>query len=815
MARSMDRTNDTRSVLLICALLPAITLAVFWPVLHADFVHYDDPQYVTTNPHVLSGLTLENVKWAFQSGYAENWHPLTWLTHMLDIQLFGLNSARHHLVNLLFHAVNSVLLLLVLKRMTRTLWRSAFVAALFAWHPLHVESVAWVAERKDVLSAFFFLLTLMAYARYVESKVSSLKSKVGAKESKVQSPKSKVVTSAVSPGANPKAKWFYAAAVVFYALGLMSKPMLVTLPCVLLLLDFWPLQRAPKVRFGSQEWKKTWWSLIWEKAPFCALTVLSCAITMHAQKLAMVDATVLPFPVRLQNALLAYVSYLKQIFWPADLAVFYPYPIDFSGGATFGAAILLGAVTLAAILFARKRPALPVGWFWFLGMLVPVIGLVQVGSQTRADRYTYLPAVGIFIAVVWGLVRERLLQTEASTVPAKTSSKPVAASAWPRALPAGCGVLVLGILGFLTHQQASYWHNSETLFRHAAQVNPENYAAWGGLGIVELRRNNPAAALTNLTRALEYAEPRGAAGNIKYFMGAALQVQNKGLEALPYLEASQVLPEQRPERSYRLALSLIEAGRLPEAERDLKEALAAKPDNADFQLGWAALLQAQGQTNKAEEVFNRVVSGHPELGTAQRSFADFLAYQGRWSEAEPHYAAARKILPADARLCRAHAKALAAQGNFKAAIEELRAAVKLEPANVSLNYEMAGFLSQAGQSREAVDFYNRAIETEPKSAAVLNDFAWVLATDPDDKVRDGARAVKLAQSACQLTDWKAAMLIGTLAAAYAEAGQFTNAVAMAEKARDTARADNQETVAKRNEELLSLYRAGKPYRETQ
>ena len=805
----MDRTNDRRSALLICALLPVLTLAAFWPVLSAEFIHYDDPQYVTTNPHVLSGLKWENVTWALQSGYAENWHPLTWLTHMLDVQLFGLNAARHHLTNLLLHIASSVLLFLWLRMATGALWRSALVAGLFALHPVHVESVAWVAERKDVLSALFFMLTLMAYTAYAEG--SSRRD---------EAPSKAVATGRGNdqslPTSTATRKW-YMLTLVCFALGLMSKPMLVTVPFVLLLTDLWPLRRVEGLKPKSAEWKRTWLRLLWDKAPFFALTLVSCVVTMHAQKLAMVDAAALPFYARLQNALLSYVTYLFQLFWPTNLAVFYPYPMGFSAGSTFGLAALLAVLTLGSLFVALRRPYVPVGWFWYLGMLVPVIGLVQVGSQTRADRYTYLPAIGIFMVVAWSLVPVRKPELEKKKTPpnAAVPTATIATAGWVQSVPACGAVLLLGVLGYLTHRQAGYWRSSERLFRHAAEVTPENYAAWGGLGIVELRRNNPAAALTNLNRALEYAEPRGAAGNIKYFIGAALQVQNKGLEALPWLEASSVLPEQKPERNYRLALSLIEAGRLAEAESHLKESLEAKPDNADFLLGSAALLQAQGQTNRAGEVFKQIVSEHPELGAGQRSYADYLALQGRLAESAPHYAAARKILPADARLCRAYGKALLAQGKNKAAIEELQQAAKLAPADVSLIYELAGVLSLEGRNREALEYYNRAVEAEPKSVAVLNDLAWMLATTPDDKIRDGSRAVKLAERACQLTEWKTALLMGTLAAAYAEAGQFTNAVAMAEKARDTARAEQQETVARRNEELLSLYRSGKPFRETQ
>ena len=357
---------------LICLALALVTFALYAPMLRHGFINLDDQQYITANDHVRAGLTWSGVVWAFKTSEAANWHPLTWISHMTDCQMFGLNAGGHHLVNLLFHIANTLLLFFWLNKLTGALGRSFFVAALFAWHPLHVESVAWAAERKDVLSAFFWMLALIAYARF-------------ANLSKVQSPKSKV---------------FYILALFLFACGLMSKPMVVTLPFVLLLLDFWPLQRFPISDFRFP----VFFRLVLEKIPFFALAFASCLITYLVQKSggATWSQAALPFHARIANALVAYVRYISKTFWPADLAVIYPYSRHWPAVLVGGAALVLAAWTGLFLWRARRNPHLIVGWLWFLGTLVPAIGLVQVGSQSMADRYTYIPGIGLFIVIVWG-----------------------------------------------------------------------------------------------------------------------------------------------------------------------------------------------------------------------------------------------------------------------------------------------------------------------------------------------------------------------------------------------------------------------------
>ncbi len=364
---------------LMSLLMIVVTFAVYWQVGGYQFVNFDDGKYIFENPHVRPGLTADGFIWAFTSTYASNWHPLTWLSHMLDVQLFGLDPGPHHLVNVLFHSINTVLLFLLLLRMTGAYWQSVFVAALFALHPLHVESVAWVAERKDVLSAFFWMVTLLLYAWYVKR-----------------------------PGPTR-----YLLTLCSFALGLMAKPMLVTLPIVLLLLDYWPLGRLQFGQAGlltrkepaSAAQKRFPWSLLWEKAPFFALTAASSIVTIYAQHKggAMSSIKVVPITFRFINALWAYVLYLAKMVWPVDLAVLYPLPITLTIAQGLFAGAFLGGVSFLVIRSAKRHPYFLVGWLWYLVTLVPVIGLVQVGSQSMADRYTYLPLIGIFIMLAWGM----------------------------------------------------------------------------------------------------------------------------------------------------------------------------------------------------------------------------------------------------------------------------------------------------------------------------------------------------------------------------------------------------------------------------
>ncbi|MGD0586320.1 MAG: tetratricopeptide repeat protein [Oryzomonas sp.] len=419
---------------MICSALAVATFMAFRQVIHADFIGFDDGQYVSGNAHVQSGLTMDGIRWAFTTQHASNWHPLTWISHMLDIQLFGLNPHWHHLTNLSFHIATTVLLFLVLHRMTRTLWQSAFVAALFALHPLHVESVAWVAERKDVLSAFFWVLAMGAYGYYAEL---------------------------------PSSRRYWLV-LVFFGAGLLAKPMLVSLPLVLLLLDYWPLRRFGQIgpdrepADGGYAWSSLR-TLLWEKIPLLALAAISCAVTYWVQlKGGAMDLSTgtLSLGVRISNALISYVVYMEKMVWPNNLAIFYPYHRQWLPWQVPGAAFILIAITLPVLRASRRFRFLPVGWFWYLVTLVPVIGLVQVGEQGRADRYTYIPLIGLFIMAAWGipeLVKEW-----------RYGNRVLVASA----------ALTLTAFFVLTRTQAGYWQNSLRLFDHCLQVTDNNRIAY-------------------------------------------------------------------------------------------------------------------------------------------------------------------------------------------------------------------------------------------------------------------------------------------------------------------------------------------------
>jgi hypothetical protein len=410
----------------ICLVLALTTITVFWQVCTYDFVDYDDSVYIYENPNIQAGITLKTIKWAFTTSYYANWYPLTWLSHMLDWKLFGPKAGGHHLTNLIFHIANTLLLFIVLKQMTQKLWQSAFVAALFALHPLHVESVAWVVERKDVLSTFFWMLTMWAYLRYVKH-----------------------------PGVAR-----YLLALLSFALGLMSKPMLVTLPFVLLLLDYWPLARIPSGqalnRFGS---RRIFYYLIREKIPFFVLSAILSVVTFIAQRGSGTVATLvqIPLKIRIYNALVSYMEYIEKMIWPSRLAMFYPHPgknililhIVIS-------AVLLSAVTICVIRYAKSHRYLVTGWFWYIGTLVPVIGIVQVGMQALADRYTYIPLTGLFIIIAWGV----------PDLLAKWRYKKIAITL--------LSLLIILAISICTHFQLRHWQNSLNLFQHAVDVIGSN-----------------------------------------------------------------------------------------------------------------------------------------------------------------------------------------------------------------------------------------------------------------------------------------------------------------------------------------------------
>jgi len=560
----MALSKPNRLAAAVCLGLALATLACYWPVNRHEFIGYDDHQYVLENPHVNTGLTWSGVVWAFTQSSSCNWHPLTWLSHMLDCQLYGPAAPGHLLTNLLFHILNSLLLFLLLKQLTGAGWRSAAVAALFAWHPLHVESVAWVSERKDVLSTFFFLLTLWAYARWAESKVHSL-------QPTLHNPQSAEHPTRDTRDATRPRRW-YALTLLFFACGLMSKPMVVTLPCVLLLLDFWPLCRLkvpPQQPFSATI--RTLWPFVREKLPFFALAAGSSAITFWAQQTggAVMSMDGLPVHLRLANALLSYVRYLGKIFWPANLAVIYPYhPVPLS--VALSAALLLFALSLWFLRRATRQPYLAVGWLWFLGTLMPVIGLVQVGGQAMADRYMYIPSIGLFVLLVWGL--HALAETD---IAERGSSLPATAGRfrWRMLGLLEAGALAACLVG--TSAQLRYWQNSESLFLHAIEAAGGNFVAYDHLG-------------------------------------TALLGMGKVNEAVRYLEMAARLEPQDAEAHYNLGTALFQQGRLDAAETQFAETVRLQPSFAAAQSNWGIALRQQGKVSDAALHFLEATRQNPQ-----------------------------------------------------------------------------------------------------------------------------------------------------------------------------------------------------------
>ncbi len=456
---------SNRRTWLVCLFLGFATLWVYWPVRHYDFVEYDDDDYVFDNPMVRGGLSWQGFAWAFAGEHDCNWHPLTWLSHMTDCQLFGLDAGAHHLVNVLFHCANAVLLLLLLNSMTGKLGRSAFVATLFALHPLRVESVAWIAERKDVLSGFFFMLTLWMYVLHVKNQSLSASGRV------------------------PVKMRFYRSSWLFFLLGLLAKPMLVTVPLVLLLLDFWPFQRVESFKLkvlSSKTSAKKLSTLLFEKLPFFLLSIIVGIITLFAQRAGggWTPADSHFFP-RMANVVIGYWGYIEKLLWPQNLSFLYLRSNHVSLAEFFLSALVLSAISILAAVNLRRRPWLAVGWLWFLVMLLPVSGVLQIGRLSIADRYTYLPAIGFYLMAVWGIM----------DLLAVLFSKKICrwlATAGAAAILLACAILI--------RQQLACWRNTQTLMEHALKIDPNNYVAQIDLRIYLFEKEHPGVREKNQTK---------------------------------------------------------------------------------------------------------------------------------------------------------------------------------------------------------------------------------------------------------------------------------------------------------------------------
>lgn len=782
-ARPEARTNEAMSRgtgWLIGLALGLITLALYSPAIRHDFIAYDDQQYVTENSHVQAGLTARGMVWAFGK-HAGNWHPLTWLSHMVDCQLYGLKPAGHHLTNVLFHAANTVLLFWVLRLMTGAPRRSAVVAALFGWHPLHVESVAWVAERKDVLSAFFFMLTLWAYARYAQ----------------VQSPKSKVQSPEAPGGAthhasifHPLSSLFYLLSLFLFALGLMSKPMLVTLPCVLLLLDYWPLRRlsfSPLHRSTALLVR-----LAVEKIPFFALTAVDCVLTASAQQAAMVSTTGLTISQRLAHALLAYVHYLTTLFVPRKMAVYYPYDQSPSSPEILLAGIVLALTTVLLLRLAAGRRYPAVGWLWFLGMLVPVIGLVQVGDQAWADRYTYLPSVGLFIVVVWGA--------------AELAGKVPAGRSVLRWLTVAVGVALL----FGTSAQLRHWKDTRTLFEHAARVTRNNPLATTLLGTLLAQEGKLDQAIEYYRTALRYVPgfPEG-----HFYLGHAFDQQGKLDDAIAeYRKALWFRPTQEQTHIF-LGTALAKQNKQEEAANHYRTALKLNPDSAVAHNNLAKLFHTQGRLDEAIAQYSAALRCDPSLAQAHNNLGVLLLQKGRLAEGTAQLREALRLKPGDSESQFNLAQALVQQEQWTEAADLFAKTVTATTADPHVLCQYAVALARLQRTREAMSHYARALLLHQDLPDALDGLSWILATDARPEVRNGTEAVRMSERACELTGRKDPAKLKTLAAAYAEAGRFSEAIATAQAAHDLAAQASRKGLADECLLMLEQFKAAKPWRQ--
>jgi len=560
----------------ICMFLVLVTLAVYFQVGKFDFTNYDTAEYVYENAYVKDGLTAESIRWAFSAIHRSNWHPVTWLSHMLDVQLFGLNPGAHHWTSVGFHLANTLLLFMVLRLMTGNIWRSGFVAALFAIHPLHVQSVAWVAERKDLLSTFFGLLAIWGYIRYVQLPT------IGR----------------------------FMAVLLFFILSLMSKPMMVTLPFVLLLLDYWPLERFrfgfnPEVNHHSPQFAFKA-ALILEKIPLLVVSAVSCTITVYAQQKggALGSSVDYSFYVRMANALVSYVSYIGQMVWPGNLAVFYPHPGVLPGWRIIVAGILLTGITCLAIKFVKSKPWLMVGWLWFLGTLVPVIGLVQVGSQAMADRYTYVPLIGLFIILAWGVpdLLKRFRYRKAGLV-----------------VITGLVTITLMIVSW---GQVKTWQSSVTLFEQALAVTKNNYVAHNNLGHYRMQEGRLTEAINHFSKAVEI-NPKFELAHLN--LGVALSRQGKIDEAIrSYTRALQLKPDFVVAYN-NLGNALYRQGKYQKAITNYLQAMQIDPNYAEAYNGMGAALIRLGEIEKAVEFFKKALQINPDYTSAQTNLKNTLA----------------------------------------------------------------------------------------------------------------------------------------------------------------------------------------------
>ncbi len=655
--------------IVIGALLIGAALAVYLPVIYFDFTNYDDPAYILENIPVLAGLNWESIQWAFTHSHSGNWHPLTWMSHMLDCQLYGTNASGHHLTSVVFHCLNTLVLYGMLRSLTGAMWRSVFVAGLFALHPLHVESVAWVAERKDVLSGGFGLLCLWAYGAYVKTRADLPEPAPG--------------KASFRRGPRPEA--YYALSLALFALGLMCKPMLVTWPCLMLVLDYWPLRRLP--RAGETQTRMAL-RLVGEKIPFFALSVAGCFITFLTQQGAgaLAPLNSAPMAARISNAVTAYFLYIKKLAWPTRLSVIYLDTGTSSAVFVLVASLVLVALTVLVWRLRRSRPYLLTGYAWYLGTLVPVIGIIKVGNQSMADRYSYLPAIGLFIMLAWG-VAELSSARHGRTVIGTFAGAMLAAAA------------------LLAQNQLRVWQNTETLFRHAIAVTENNYIAYNSLAfyLADLGESRQA---DSWLRASLSINPNSAPAWNK--LGSVLVKQERYTEAISNCLVALRINPGMPEAHTTLGLALLKQGQTNEALGHYAEALRLSPDYAPAHYNLANALAKQGQYENAREHYEASLRSDPYSADAHNNLAYLLAREKRLDEAIAHFRIALHRQPGSWQARYGLGEVLAKQGRFAEAGLEYSEVVRQRPELAIAHFQLAVSLVRQGKISEALSSITQA-----------------------------------------------------------------------------------------------------------
>jgi tetratricopeptide (TPR) repeat protein len=760
-------SNRKRDSWIVCLLVALATVCVYGQVVHFSFVSFDDPDYVYENSMVREGLSWKTIKWAFTTSHASNWHPLTWLSHLLDWTLYGSNAGGHHVTNLLLHLATSLVLFFALRRLTGTIWRSGLVCALFALHPLHVESVAWISERKDVLSALFWMLTMFFYAGY---------------------------TASVGTTNGVRQRLQYGFAIASFTLGLLAKQMLVTLPFVLLLLDLWPLKRC-------QPW--TWTrlaKLVVEKIPFFLIAAIFIPIVVSVQKGggAVVAVDLVPLDQRLENAVVSYSRYALKLLWPTKLAVFYPYPDIWPLSVFLSAAAFFVVGWVVALWKFKTKPYLFVGWSFFIGTLVPVIGIVQVGAQSMADRYSYIPSVGFFVAAVW------------------ICSDIVSEYATRRRIAAVVAVAVLVTLSVAAYLQTTSWRDSVTLYSRGLRNTERNLTLEMNLGSEYLDLKLTNAAIERFEAALKvYPNDPLTHGNLARIYTA----QRNWAEGNKHYEIAITSSPYNARLQNSYGYALLRQGRVEEALAHLRRALELNPSLAPALFNYGDALRQSGKDDEAIKMLERGLEIEPNEPGAHAMLGTLYYAHGKLEQAQNHLETALRLRPGFGEAHRNLALVLIAPGRqpspavLREAGAHLRKAIEINGNDFLAFTELGSLALRTNDLRSGVSFFQKALAIKPDMPEILNNLAWILATSSDNTIRDGKEAVRLANRACEQVHFQVPVFVGTLAAAYAESGDFAKAVETGEKAYQLAQDSGKKDVAERNLELLKLYRAGQPYHE--